>query len=283
MWRMEPTLPAAESRMGDGEINGPSKSMRDSIQIKVGSLVLLSLLSSVAVLAQTSCAPPESMKARFAGKPDISALNDLGVWFGDQKNYNCAAVAFATSLQMDPKQKDMPHIAFMFGASLYLAEDTKEAIPALQAAEKFGYRDIKLHLILAEALDGTHATAEAEEEWRAALEIDPEYSDALDKLSSDLIRDKNYKGVIELLDTPRLTPQRTVEQCLNLDTAYAGEGKLSDSARVLRDGVNTYPDSLPLAERLADVLTQMGKKDEAAQVLEIARARRARSAESEAH
>jgi tetratricopeptide (TPR) repeat protein len=221
------------------------------------------------------------MRARFAGKPDISALNDLGVWFGEQKNYSCAADAFATSLQMDPKQKDMPHVAFMFGASLYLAGDVKEAIAALQEAEKFGYRDIKMHLVLAEALDSTHATAEAEVEWRAALEIDPEYSDALDKLSSDLVADNNDHGVIELLDTSRLAPQRTVQQCINLNVAYMREGKLAESARVLRDGVNTYPDSLPLAEKLADVLTQMGKKEEAAQVLENAHARHAGRSESD--
>jgi hypothetical protein len=44
-----------------------------------------------------------------------------------------------------------------------------------------------------------------------------------------------------------------------------------------------YPDSLPLAEKLANVLTQMGKREEAAQVLEIAHARHANSSEPEAH
>ena len=74
-------------------------------------------------------------EAKFAGTPDVSALNDLGAWFGEQKNYSCAAQVFATSLQMDPKQKDMPHVAFMFGASLYHVGDTKEAIAALREAE----------------------------------------------------------------------------------------------------------------------------------------------------
>jgi tetratricopeptide (TPR) repeat protein len=256
--------------------------MRISIQLRLAALLAFPAAVGCAAWSQASCAPPESMKARFAGKPDISALNDLGVWFGEQKNYSCAANAFATSLQMDPKQKDMPHVAFMFGVSLYLADDTQEAIAALQEAEKFGYRDIKLHIILAEALDSTHSTAEAEIEWRAALEIDPENSDALDKLSSDLVADNNDRGVIELLETPRLAPQRTVQQCINLDTAYRREGKLAEAARVLRDGVNTYPDSLPLAEKLADVLTQMGKKEEAAQVLENAHARHAVPSASDA-
>jgi len=245
-------------------------------------LVSAALLQCIAA-AQTACAPPESMKAKFAGTPDIAALNELGVWFADQKNYSCATNAFATSLQMDPKQKDMPHVAFMLGASLYLTGDIKEAIAAMQEAEKFGYRDIKLHLLLAEAFDSTHATPDAETEWRAALEIDPEYSDALNQLSSDLIADSNFQGVIDLLDTPRLAPQRTVQQCINLALAYAREGKLPESARVLRDGVNTYPDSLPLAEKLADVLTQLGEREEASKVLEVAHAHLAGNAGTDVH
>lgn len=223
------------------------------------------------------------MKARFSGKPEPAAVNDLGVLFGEQKNYTCAAQAFATSLQMDPHQKDMPHIAFMFGASLYLSGDTTEAIAALQEAEKFGYRDIKLHLLLAEALDSSHATADAEAEWRAALEIDPECPDALDNLSNDLIADGDWKGIIELLDNARLEPLRTVRQCQNLGRAYAEQGKLEDSTRVLRDAMNTYPDSDVIAHQLADLLIRVGKKDQAAAVLEVARSLHPGSADSRSH
>jgi tetratricopeptide (TPR) repeat protein len=219
------------------------------------------------------------MKAKFSGNPDVAALNELGVWFGDQKNYACAANAFATSLQMDPKQKAMPHIAFMFGASLYLAGDTKEAITALQEAKKFGYRDIKLHLLLAKALDSTHAIADAENEWRAALEIDPEYSDALDNLSNDLLADNNDQLVIDLLDNPRAAPNRSVQQDLNLSQAFLHKEKLPEAKRVLQDGVNTHPDSLPLAERLAEVLNQSGEKAAADAVLSAARARHAANPE----
>jgi tetratricopeptide (TPR) repeat protein len=256
--------------------------MPNSFQIKLGLLIVLSVATCVPASAQAACTPPESMKAKFTGTPNPDALNELGIWFGEQKNYNCAADAFATSLQLDPKQKDMPHIAFMFGGSLYLAGDAKEAIAALREAEKFGYRDIKLHLLLAEALDSTNASADAEAEWRAALEIDPENANALDSLSNDLIADTDYLGVISLLDTPRLKSQWSVQQCINLGLAYARKGNLAEASNVLRDGVNTYPDSLPLAEKLADVLTQMGKKDEAAQVLAVAHQRQSGIAKPEA-
>ncbi len=213
------------------------------------------------------------MKSRLQGKPDAAALTDLGVWFADQKNYSCAANAFASSLQTEPNQKDVAHVAFMFGVSLDFSGDTKEAIPALQEAEKLGYRDIKIHLILADLLDASHATADAEAEWRAALEIDPEYTDALDPLSNDLISDGDFKGTIDLLEKPRLLGQRSAQQSLNLGRAYMKTAKPEEAVRVLRDGLNTTPDSLSLAKELADVLTQLGRKEEAAAVLEVARAR----------
>lgn len=270
-----------EQRLGRAGNN--RRPMRDAgvAPFRAGVLLAGLMLACACAGAQPSCSPPESMKARFTGKPDPAAVNDLGVWFGEQKDYACSAQAFATSLQMDPHQKDMPHIAFMFGASLYLSGDTSEAIGALREAEKFGYRDIKLHLLLAEALDSTHATADAEVEWRAALEIDPEYSDALDKLSNDLVAGSNWKDVVSLLDVPRLEPQRTAQQCRNLGIAYAKQGRVDDSIRVLRDGLNTYPDSLPVAEELADMLTEAGKKDEAGTVLKVVRARQQGSADAQ--
>lgn len=249
--------------------------MPAKFQIRFGLVIALLLAVSGSASAQAPCTPPASMKARFTGTPDPDALNDLGIWFGEQKNYSCAADAFATSLQLDPKQKDMPRVAFMFGGSLYFAGEDKEAIAALREAEKFGYRDIKLHLLLGEALDSTNASADAEAEWRAALEIDPENADALDALSNDLIADTDDQGVITLLDTARLKPLWSVQQCTNLGMAHARKGNLAEASGVLRDGVNTFPDSLPLAEKLADVLTQMGKKDEAEQVLAIAHERQA--------
>jgi len=227
-------------------------------------------LSAAPIPGQAPCAPPQSMKTRLQGKPDAAAFTDLGVWFAGQQKYDCAANAFATSLQMEPSQPDLPHVAFMFGVSLYLSGDAKEGIAALQQAEQLGFQDIKLHIILATALDASHSTRDAEQEWRAALAFDPESSTALDALSSDLLMESDFNGVIALLEDPRLLGQRTPQQSLNLAGAYAGTGRLDQAANVLRDGLNTSPGSLALANRLADVLVRLGRQDEAATVLDLA-------------
>jgi tetratricopeptide (TPR) repeat protein len=232
---------------------------------------------NVAARAQT-CTPPDEMKAKLRDKPSAEVLNDLGVWFAGHEQYECAANAFGSSLQADAAQPDLPHVVFEFGASLYLSGDTKEAIPSLQEAEKLGYRDGKIHVILATALDSTRAIAEAEAEWRKAVEFDPDNTAALDALSSDLLADGDFKGVIELLDRLRLAALRSPQQVMNLGTAYAKAAKPEDAVRILQDGLNTNPDSFEVAQQLAGVLAELNRKDEAAMVLQLAQARRQQNA-----
>jgi tetratricopeptide (TPR) repeat protein len=239
---------------------------------------LLGCLIFAASAVAQNCKPPDQMKATLKDKPTVAMLNDLGVWFADHEQYACAADAFGSSLQTDAAQPDLPRVVFEFGASLYLSGDTKEAIPSLQEAEKLGYRDGKIAVILATALDSTHATGEAEAEWRKALEFDPENTAALDALSNDLLAEVDFKGVIELLDRPRLVALRSPQQAINLATAYAKTGKLEESRRVLENGLNTNPDSYEVAQQLAGVLTQLDRKDEAAIVLQLAQARRQENA-----
>jgi Flp pilus assembly protein TadD len=251
---------------------------------RTGSLPVVLLLLGTAwlqpILGQAPCAPPQGMKARLQDKPDAGAYTDLGVWFADQKQYTCAADAFATSMQMQPDQKDLPHIAFMFGVSLYFSGDTKEAVTALQQAEQLGINDVKIHTILAAAFDATVQTKDAEDEWRATLAFDPESSVALDALSNDLLRDNDFTGTIALLQVPRLVGQRTPQQSLNLAAAYARIARLDDAAHVLRDSLNTSPDSLALVNQLAKTLVELKRGDEAVTVLEVALATHTQDADT---
>jgi Flp pilus assembly protein TadD len=210
------------------------------------------------------------MKTRLQHAPTADDYSDLGLWFASHEQYDCAADAYAASLQTDPAQKNAPRVIFMFGSSLYLSGDIQEAIPALQEAERNGYKDNRLHLMLAAALDSTHDSAAAEAEWRIALAFDPEITSALDALSTDLLNDANYASVIDLLDNPRVLPQRNPTQCTNLATAYERTGKPDQALEVLRNGLNTSPDSAPIAAQLAALLIRGDQNEQAAAVLDIA-------------
>jgi Flp pilus assembly protein TadD len=220
--------------------------------------------------SSASCVPPDEIKPKLQGTPTVDVYNDLGVLFAKQEKYNCAADAFGSSLQLDMNQPNVKKVIFMFGVSLFYTGETKDAIASLQQAEQFGYREIKIHLILAAALDSIHSTAEAEKEWRATLDMDPEYTQALDALSDDLIGTGDYPGVIDLLERPRLLGQRTPKQSMNLGLAYVKSDKLDEAVRVLRDGLNTTPHSIELANQLAGVLRQLGRNEEADTVVKLA-------------
>jgi Flp pilus assembly protein TadD len=236
----------------------------------LGFTCVVLLLAPATLFSAPDCTPPPDMRDRLQGAPTANDYIDLGFWFASHEQYDCAANAYATSLQTDPAQKNAPRIIFMFGSSLYLSGDIQEAIPALQEAEHRGYNDYRLHLMLAAALESTHDSQAAEAEWRAALAFDPELTAALDALSADLLKDGDYASVIDLLDKPRVQPQRTPTQCINLALAYERSGKSDRAIEVLRNGFNTAPGSAAIAGQLAGLLIESNRNEEAALVLDIA-------------
>ena len=245
----------------------------------LAKIICCTVLSGAAVAAcAQGCEPPKDMHPEQGQKPTTEQLNKLGIWFAEHEQYGCAADVFAASLQGDPNQSDGRHIVFLFGAALYLSGDVKEAIPVLQQAENIGYRDQRLNLMLAQALDSQHAAADAEDEWRKALAFDPESANILELLSNDLLSEGKFAETIAVLDTPRLGPVRTPQLALNLATAYEKTQKPEAAERILQDAFNSNPDSMEIANALAGLLTQRNRKAEADFVLKLARARQGQTA-----
>ncbi|MGB7549251.1 MAG: tetratricopeptide repeat protein [Terracidiphilus sp.] len=218
-------------------------------------------------LAHSACTPPPALKARLASRPTAEAYSALGSWFGDRKQFDCAAQAFASAARMQPSSSSLQ---YMWGLSLFSAGHDAEAAAPLRQAVHLDPSDVRPHLVLGAALDRQKKIADAENQWRAALAIDPDSETALDNLSQDLIEQKDYPGVVALLDKPAGSRVRSPLQCLNLGLAYAGEVKLDDAVRVLREGLNTAPDSLPIADELAVVLMLLIRDQEAYGVFELA-------------
>lgn len=217
--------------------------------------------------AQT-CNAPDSMKTALAGHPTADTFADLGIFLANQKQYACAAYAFATSLKMKP---DSANVLFMFGTSLFFSGHAEDAVAPLQAAEQMEGWNLKTHLLLAAVFDQLHRSDEAEADWRAALGIDPESTEALDGLAQDLVPDRKFAETIELLENPRAARLRTAVQSLNLGIAYAGTGQTGQAIDALRDGLNTTPGSTAIANELADLLGRADQIDDAVAVLALAR------------
>ena len=226
-------------------------------------------MAMVSAAAQR-CEAPASMRAQLADHPTADTFADLGIALANDQQYGCAARAFAESLRMKP---DSANVAFMFGTSLFFSGDAADAVAPLQAAEQMASWNLKTHLILAGVFDQLHRFDEAKTEWKAALALDPESEEALDGLSEELVLDGEFRPAIVLLENPRAARQRDATQSLNLGLAYAGTGGADQAIAALEDGLNTSPDSLAIANELADVLVQAGRTNEAEEVFGLARAR----------
>jgi tetratricopeptide (TPR) repeat protein len=218
-------------------------------------------------LTLAACTPPAALSARLKASPTSQAYADAGNWYADQKQFDCAATAFASAFQLKPNSASL---AYFWGLSLYSAGHDEPAKAPLDQAKQLDPSDIRPHLVLAAVMDRTKQIAAAETEWHAALAIDPESGPALDGLSEDFIDQKDYASVIALLDRPGTTRVRTSQQSLNLGMAYSSTAQLDSAITVLREGLNNDPESLPIADELSMTLMLHGREDEAFAVFSMA-------------
>ena len=218
-------------------------------------------------LAYSACTAPLSLKARLQSHPTASGYANLGNWFGSHKQFRCAAEAFSAAVKLQP---DSASLSYMWGLSLYSAGDAAGATEPLRASERLNPSDVEPHLALGAALDQANQIADAEREWRAALAIDPSSAVALDGLCRDLLNNKEYAAAIALLEQSAHRGLRTPQQSLNLGMAYAKTLQLNEAYKVLREGLDSKPDSLALADELAVVLMLMGRTQEAQTILAAA-------------
>jgi tetratricopeptide (TPR) repeat protein len=230
---------------------------------KAVSFLMLCLPAAVFAV----CVPPPDLQARLQKRANAENYGALGNWYADHRDFACAAQAFASASAIEPNSESF---AYLWGLSLSSAGKDSAALAPLRRAETIDGSDVRPHLALGSALDHLGRIGEAEAQWRSALAIDADSSAALDALSNDLLEQKDYASAIALLDHPARSGARSPLQDLNLGIAFAGTARLEDANRVLREGLNTAPDSLPIANELAIVLLLMGNDHEAYSVFELA-------------
>ena len=259
--RAEATVPA----IGLMRVRSRVKCHAEWRGISLGILLLIA-----AMVVHATCTAPAQMKARLQSQPTAENYASLGTWFGDHRQFKCAAAAFAEAVNLQPNSASLN---YLWGLSLYSAGDLQHAFGPLRLAASQDPGDARPHLVLGAALDQANQTPDAEHEWRAVLAIDPTSAAALDGLSRDLVNEKNYAAAIILLEQPAHKQLRTPQQALNLGMAYAKTLQLNEASAVLREGLNAAPDSLPVANELAVVLMLLDRPEEADTVLAAALAR----------
>ena len=186
------------------------------------------------------CHGSPELEAKVRTQPTAKAYADLGTWFRNRRQFDCAAETFEKALKMKP---DSASLAYLLGASLYSAGNVKEAIVSLQQSVRLNSKALQPHLTLGAALDDAHDTTNAEIEWRAALALDPKSATARNALSKDLLAEKDYGSEIALLRPGSASGTLTVELTLDLALAYGEMGRLQDANELLRTALRAHPAS----------------------------------------
>ena len=224
-------------------------------------LGILAFAGSVALaiaqpLRSAPCEGPAPLEQRVQSHPDADAYAALGIWFGENNKSECAVQAFQAGLKLDPNS---PRLNYLLGLSFYTAGKLQESITPLQHAVELYPKEEKPHLLLASALTGLDRSKEAFVEWQAALRINPNSAMALDGIAKILLAAGDNETVIAQLTSVQLDENLT----LDLATAYERAGLINDAARVLNEGIKTYPNSAPITSALVSVYVKLSRFQEA--------------------
>lgn len=198
------------------------------------------------------CTRPPAIAARLKTHPDTQAWTDLGNWFGEHKQFDCAQKAFRSGLLSDPASAQLN---YLLGLSLYESRDFDGAIPPLQHSVQAAPAVLKPHLLLGSTYMHLGKPADAESEWRAALRIDPSSSLALHGLSQALLARNDFEGEVALLHSVKLDDELAVD----LAVAYTREGQPEDAINALERAMASSPSSVPLSDALVALYIKVSR------------------------
>ena len=227
---------------------------------KCGLLFAFAFGSCLAAQAATCSAPPE-VSDSLRPVPGAAGYANVGNWYADHKQFDCAIDAFQSAHRLDPGSA---HINYLLGLSLYMAGRPADAVEPLQHSVQSDPAELRPHLILATALTNLRRVQAAEEQWQAALQIDPHSAMAQDGLCKALLSQGRPEPVISLLRNSRLDEDLS----LDLVEAYEMEDRLDDADKILETATRAYPSSSALMYALVTVDVREHHPEEGARVAE---------------
>lgn len=215
-------------------------------------------ISGASTAATRGCVPPKSLQVKVQTQPTPESYAELGNWYGDREQYECASEAFRAGLKRAPRSAEL---LYLFGLNLMRENEFDQAIQPLQQSIDANRGMLKPHLLLATALEQLKRPAEARKEWFAAARIDPHSEMALDGASKNLLAAGGYDSVIGLL-APK--PDLTELLVVDLATAYQRTGDSDRAVEILENALHNNPSSLTLSNQLVSDLVLQSRFQEAA-------------------
>lgn len=223
---------------------------------KAGLLLAAILAANFQGLA---CTGPKVLEDKIHAHPDADGYTEMGTYFGEKKQYDCAVEAFQAGLKLEPGSAKLQ---YLIGLTLYSSGHPQDALKPLGQSIFLMPEVLKPHLLLAAALEQLQRPKEARAEWEAALRIDAHSTVAVDGMSKSLMAEGNMPAAIDLL---RSAP-RNEEITLDLALAYGKAGMLPKAEELLKQALSTNPGSRRVSEALATVYINEFHNQEAVRV-----------------
>jgi Flp pilus assembly protein TadD len=182
-------------------------------------------------------------------QPSAENAAALGNWYAGHQQFSCAVETFRAGLKTNAGS---PELHYLLGLALLALKQPEQAVPELQKSAELAPQQLKPHLLLASLYDEAGKSDDAEREWRKAIAIDPKSEQAFEGITTLLMRRKDYAGVIQVLQGA----PRTEKLSIALARAFGLLNYPDDAEKVLNEGLQEHPGSLPLQKAMLVVLVK---------------------------
>jgi choline-sulfatase len=166
-------------------------------------------------------------------------LSQLGRLEMESENYTKAALYLGRACEVNPHNAT---IAYDYGRALELSGDLVGARHALQASLKLNAKQLAARLLLGQVWLKSNDPKAAEDEFEAALLLQPASAEAQTGLARALLRQKKFGDVVGFLEERTKSSGNNADFFELLAQAYIGVGKpgpaqrAKDKARRIRAG-----------------------------------------------
>jgi tetratricopeptide (TPR) repeat protein len=210
-------------------------------------------LAATSSCRAAQCKSPAKLEVGREAPPSASAYLELGSWFGEHRQFQCATEAFRSALKLDPGSAKTN---YFLGLSLYSSGDAEASLQPLQRSIALDAAAAQPRLLLATAYKQLGRVSEAEEQWRAVLELDPSSAVSLDALCNSLIDRNDPTAAIDLLLAAKARRGLSADLALDLARAYGTAQRLDEAAATLKEALAKDPVDSDKASalRLTDAL-----------------------------
>jgi tetratricopeptide (TPR) repeat protein len=200
-----------------------------------------------------------------AAKPDIFESNlNLGLQLAKSGQPDAEQfLRAATQLKPTNHVAEGQARAWLSLAHVIEAEKPEEAIAAYHQAALLQPKDVEPHLSAGLLLEKQNKFADAEQEYKEALAIDPSSSDAVTGLANIYMRGKRFPEAAAALRKVVAAHPELAAAHVQLGRVLAAEGKNDDAVSELEAAAKLAPADVSVQRDLADLYSTMGKNAQA--------------------